>query len=609
MSQSVILDNFILYLHLKKTEKNSQYNPVIVDNLIQGFREGNCWAFSLCYAVEAQENLNYWRIMLFEAYHWSGTPGALTKDIFLPGSLGKEKITLGDLFEKLIHYIAFHQLSQSTRSFLTVYEAHEYWQEAHYTFARSVPSVDFKNLSHHNILGTGVKCFELISNKHEVKHIQGDVTIKDKFIEKELSYLLDANTIKDSICLIYTDKHAIAIIYDRGLLGVYDPNYPHDSILTLDKFFDNKSKLAEEIIRILGNELTIKLASLAWGSKEKLVNWEKSFLRFKSALVNDAYKTLLNIKNNNLDYFTFTLKDKMENFTDLGKVALSFDHLENFLHFSQNNKKLAELLCELIYSFECFPILFSFILERSKAFFFLLKISTEEKFSCFFNFILERPGALFSLLEIYIDKEITCIINFLFATNRHEKTALEVLQTKRAKELTNILKLVKKSSVASKTFFSQVKLNNRKDLEFLNWIKFLDKRNFSIMLAILKNTPEGAMWLNEQLLRRNKATGEIALWSFQKHGGKQYAPFLLACVANNKALGNSRLLKEKYPNALTGQEIFQDSQEPLSVESKSAVKLNSQFVPQTFFCESNLLSRDTMPEKGLDYRSALSPLT
>ncbi|MDQ8039273.1 MAG: hypothetical protein REH83_02580 [Rickettsiella sp.] len=513
MSQTVILNKFIRYLELKKKEIKSQYDPILIDKLIEDFKNGHCFGFALCYAAMALAGrLGWWRAMLVKAYYWDGSPIALSKSILMPGSLEKKPIRLKEIFERLIHYIAFHQLDTTTCDFLTVNGS---WSESHYKSALFVPSLDFKNISQINILGADIKYFEFVNEIGQIKQIQVEADIHDKFIIEELSYLFKSEIIKTNIYLILSHNHAIAVMYDKEYWGVYDPNYSHDSVLSLDKLFSNTTEVSKEVLRILGKEITIKLASLEERDKIKLFNWKTKFEIFKEELINDAYQILLNLENNNLDFFSIPVEE-----------------LKNVFHFSQKDEKLANLICQLVYSNKYMPV--------------------------FFNFLLENPSSLFDLFKISKKSEIYFFVKFLFAKNDQAKTTIEVVQKVKPKKLTAMLMQIMQSLDACKAFFSQILLRNMEDIEFFKWSRLLDMQSFLAILAIIENSSGGIEWLATQLVRSSVNTGEVGIQIFWENGDKKKLPFLLELIdkLNNETGAATLLVTLKSYIIRTNQSVF-----------------------------------------------------
>lgn len=377
MSQTALLNQFIDYLKLKKTETNS-YDPDRVDNLIRDFKEGHCFGLAFCCAVMASERmLNPWLAKLVKAYYWNGTSEALKKPVQVSASLDKKPVTLDNIFEELIHYVAFHQAGESTLYFLN-----HGGGQGHYKWARSVPPIDFSSLSQLNIIREGVKCFEFVNKEGKIKHIEADAFIKDEFIAEGLIYVFDEEIIKSCACLIHSDQHAIAVIYDKGLWGVYDPNYPHDSILNLIRYFDNKQALAEEIIHILGNDLTINLATLEKENGVKLLVWKQNYIEISFLLKIFCEKEIA--------LFAKSLFTKNEQ----RKTAIEY--------WQKESKQLTEILKMVKQSYSASKAFFSEILLQNMEhieFFQQNEFFNKLNFSLILDIIKNAPGGVVWLAE------------------------------------------------------------------------------------------------------------------------------------------------------------------------------------------------------------------
>jgi hypothetical protein len=466
MTQRVLLDTFSAYLDLKKKETRSQYDPKLVDALIQEFSShGFCFGFALSYAImNCLGKLALWRAKLVAVYSWDGKPSTLKSNYELPGG---KKIALEDIFEELIQAVTFYHADNAVYDFLTTDDS---WSKWHYRYAHSVPSIDFKSLWQSNILGVGAAYFEVANCEGQLEHIQADARIEGQFSLEALIYVLEPKIFKDCICLVSSEKHAVSVVYNEPFWQVYDANYSHDSVVTLDKLFIGKEEVAKEVISILGNKLTIKLASLK--QMPQLKEWAKSFETFKQGVYNQLLQFI----------FQLQVYDDVVGLTALENLACYFpDRLETFFLLAEKNERIANLVYDLV------------------------------------DFMLQRPNTFLSLLNVY---EKTKTVWF--------EPFLSIAQTTNAKGLTNFLGEIKKST--SEAFLYQILLHNLEDMTLFQWSRFFDKRNFSAILAIIANAPEGHSWLGSQLLRRKPETGEVGFQIFWENSGKQHFPTFLAII-------------------------------------------------------------------------------
>lgn len=206
--------------------------------------EGLCFGHSVSLSeMFRQKHLEWWLKILtgiVKSYEH------LTNQNFLQQKatdwIGETKYTHEQLIERVINYVVFGQSSSKILTLLGMSDA----KISHTAYLKSVDKyqayLKFESSSEGNIY-----------------RITNDAVIAGYFNAKQLSCLLAPKDIQDNITVICSLKHACAILYDTTSqkFGFYDPNYSSG----YPKWFDHKDELADEIIRRLGNAISLFTSS------------------------------------------------------------------------------------------------------------------------------------------------------------------------------------------------------------------------------------------------------------------------------------------------------------------------------------------------------------
>lgn len=261
MSQRIILKKLAKYVnyikeqrfpltsHLSTEQKiDREYLEKLGTSLFNA--KGQCYGFSVIHAaMDSVNKLAWWEDALFTIMKWNGSFDELEKEVQLidadPDAIWgierdrkKRKVKLKFIFERVLQYLIYHQTVD---------------------IPKTNPLSDLF-FDQSDLLDENEHHFELLDGQ-EVKCIQKRKCFSGYFNHSQLCKLLDKNKLSDTIGLVSSVDHTIRIGYKNKKWLVYDPN-DHGSSQSLHHLFSNKKDAAAKIISILGQSVTIEIATL-----------------------------------------------------------------------------------------------------------------------------------------------------------------------------------------------------------------------------------------------------------------------------------------------------------------------------------------------------------
>lgn len=129
------------------------------------------------------------------------------------------------------------------------------------------------------------KLFNVVDEKGQVKTIQHRAKIAGYFTEEQLMACFDENMVADTICLVRNRDHSINVHNDKQDWYVYDPNYDHASLKTINKLCKTKQEIVKELLTIQGNSISLEVAT--FDPQKKL-----SFPEYDKLIESDAVNLL-----------------------------------------------------------------------------------------------------------------------------------------------------------------------------------------------------------------------------------------------------------------------------------------------------------------------------
>lgn len=198
---------------------------------------GFCVGFSICHAtMDMLGDGDWWEHALIEIANWNEAPAGLSKKISLPGAREKEPVELQKIMERVINYVVYNQAS-----------------------TKKLGDFVISGLNQDNILEPNAGYFEVVDEG--IQGIKDRRMIAGNFSKERIGKLLDEKNIEGNICIIHGSGHAIRVGYQNNKWIIYDPNYDHRSSATIHKEFSNKNDMINELTRIMGQSISIEIAS------------------------------------------------------------------------------------------------------------------------------------------------------------------------------------------------------------------------------------------------------------------------------------------------------------------------------------------------------------
>lgn len=228
MSQTVI--NRKLAKFIKSTN-----HGLAMSLLIAG---GYCQGYAICYsAMDSIGKLPWWKAALHAVATWDLNPESLEKEVDLPQQDGRQ--TLRDVFTKVLDFIVFQQSlrNKQTNNFLLADQTQE---------------TIFKEKGELEIVGSDKK----------IKKIADKKSVEGTFTKEQISRLLDEKMMSGKMTNISSNNHVVSVFYHDPHWGIYNPNYSHSSIESMQKYYGTKEELVDEIIRVQSNSIKIQICSL-----------------------------------------------------------------------------------------------------------------------------------------------------------------------------------------------------------------------------------------------------------------------------------------------------------------------------------------------------------
>ena len=218
-----------LYQYLLRQNRHERY----LDKLPHS---GYCYAISLVRsAMRVIGKLLWWEDALDMILAWDGRADSLKQSYILKDADEGRLITLETIFDRAINYIVFNQASQAK---------YPYVKYSQYSFLRP-------------------DGFFLLQKKDEVLRIKQHYSIAGYLTQNQLVKILnDSSTrqaINTNICLICSFDHVCELGYQDGSWQFFDPNYSDGK----SKSFNKLTRLASEVSRNLGNNISIQLACMS----------------------------------------------------------------------------------------------------------------------------------------------------------------------------------------------------------------------------------------------------------------------------------------------------------------------------------------------------------
>lgn len=228
--------------------------------LAEKIREGNCFAYSVCYSSMAlSKRLGWWESAITKIGAWDGEELSLNKSTYLKQALNPYE-TLDFLFQRIIDYVIFHQPMDAAK-------------------------LIFKGMNQINFLQPGTQYFELNETGNTIKQCQNMIGY---FTQEDLDLLLTPSLLQYDIALIGSRDHSCVIRYARNQWHFFDSNHSCAKAV----MYKNKSEFIKRIFFELRGGLEIYFASL-----NKDASWD--FTNYYSLLENKMGQLL----NNKTFYF------------------------------------------------------------------------------------------------------------------------------------------------------------------------------------------------------------------------------------------------------------------------------------------------------------------
>lgn len=350
MSQALILNNLALYIrHLEKKLLNESsstpQHKEHVDYLKQlqniFSKRGFCFSFSIIHAsMDFSGKLNWWQDILKLLANVNDS-ALYDQLIDLPDADAsaawrttdahdKKLVSAHVLFERVIHYILYHQAS--THISLPI------------KFTHQTQLLDPKNTH-----------FELLTSEGKIMQSADQDCISGFMTKDELAKLLEPKLLINTIALVYKTTHAIRVFYKDEHWCVYDPEYDHTSLTSMTTSFKTAEDAAEEIIRCVGNSITLSITSLEPQVKVSLLElgehlnpqtvFQKYGLRMIAEYSPKQLPQILNRLDEKqaiaiLDYFSGIVEYQRSGFDTVGIFASEYlESLTQFILKTDNSGK------------------------------------------------------------------------------------------------------------------------------------------------------------------------------------------------------------------------------------------------------------------------------
>ncbi len=291
-SQTKIIDQFVLYLETLLGEidpSDSQYPEILkLKNFIKK-TEGLCFGFSNIHAfVHLPENIKinlpeWWDETLFWISQSDVQKNSLENLILFENS--KSPKSLRQIFDSAINDIVYYQMQAVEGHPLLEYSNQYTMQER---FSGLLPKVATPTQpdSKQNADSLDLKDKKLKTRKNIIQ--KGIVTIetlhgiagyfsKESLIDNLQDEAIKDNLSSNNICILLSNKHACSLRFDKdkNLWFFHDPNYDefdcdgenNIEICHQEKSFSSIEKLADEILRILGNNIRCWIGQLKFADQ------------------------------------------------------------------------------------------------------------------------------------------------------------------------------------------------------------------------------------------------------------------------------------------------------------------------------------------------------
>ncbi|MEO8402890.1 MAG: hypothetical protein ABI597_14045 [Gammaproteobacteria bacterium] len=219
--QAIILGKLIKFIELTNPSKTQKFQAL--------FDGGRCFGFSTTFCLMANSSkLAWWSAAKIAIVSWDENASTLSQ--VSPLLEGETDSTLGALFRRVLKYVAKYPAE-----------------------------LDSKIINPN-------KRIEVIAPNGNIELIKQLKIIGGNFDQFDIVELLDEKNIEDNVCLICSPNHALGLSYISNTWVLHDPNYDKEFY----KVFYNIEFVVNEIIKILGNALSIHVASF---SNDKIIEF------------------------------------------------------------------------------------------------------------------------------------------------------------------------------------------------------------------------------------------------------------------------------------------------------------------------------------------------
>jgi len=231
--QGVIIENLEKFLQL--TTKPSH-------ELLTAIRRGLCRGLSITNGVmRVIGKREWWQNALVEFANWDGHPKSLEETIIIPGLQSKTPINKKQLFNIIFHFVLQAQI--------THYDGLDYGFDIERWLDNTTPNTSF--------LG-------LIDQNNQPKPIM-DRAISPMLDTSDLNFLLTTNLLGNINNTIYLNSldHTIEVSFDPKTHNwhIYNPNFPHESIQTMNFTTNSKEKFIDKIQSSLNEKISVEICN------------------------------------------------------------------------------------------------------------------------------------------------------------------------------------------------------------------------------------------------------------------------------------------------------------------------------------------------------------
>ncbi|WP_058452545.1 hypothetical protein [Legionella maceachernii] len=252
------LSKYLSFCYAEHFTKQGQPVPYELQTIVADLEnKGQCFGFTLIHAAMDTTNQLYWWEYVLELLEtWDGTPDALQQKISARADFYRinltdlpkknkdelQKLTLGDLFERAVNYLVYHQIGLATPFF----------------------TQDSDQLTILNPVATGKNLFEILDPNGNLLTIKSrQIAAVGSLRSDEVEAVLDNDP--QVIHLVHSSNHTIRVGAHGDRWFVYEPNYKRDDsqpIFKYLRYFSNKTEATQELFRILGPEIAIEKISI-----------------------------------------------------------------------------------------------------------------------------------------------------------------------------------------------------------------------------------------------------------------------------------------------------------------------------------------------------------